>query len=83
MQRLTYSNETFYQSPAKLTRTGSYLGGGSAYENGLSDKKPLEGFDNWLDPAPVATDSQYRSAFAGGGYPQYGWFAAIPGTANA
>lgn len=79
VQRLTYSNETFYQSPAKLTRSGEYMGGGSAYENGLSDKQPLEGFDNWLDPAPVATDPQYKPAFAGGGYPQYGWFAAIEG----
>ena len=79
IQRLTYSTDTMVHSPARLTRSGEYMGGGSAYENGLSDKKPLEGFDNWLDPAPVATDSQYRPAFSGGGYPQYGWFAAIPG----
>ena len=79
VQRLTYSNETFYQSPAKLTRSGEYMGGGSAYENGLSETKPLEGFDNWLDPTPVSTDPQYRPTFAGGGYPQYGWFHAIEG----
>ena len=83
VQRLTYSNETFVNQPGKLTRTGSYLGGGSAYENGLSDKKPLEGFDNWLEPAPVSTNPSYKPAFAGGGYPQYGWFAAIPGSNNA
>ena len=79
IQRLTYSTDTMVHSPARLTRSGEYMGGGSAYENGLSDKKPLEGFDNWLSPAPVATDPQYRPAFSGGGYPQYGWFAAIPG----
>ena len=59
------------------------MGGGSAYENGLSEKKPLKGFDNYLDPAPVISAPQYQPAFTGGGYPQYGWFAAIPGTTNA
>ena len=83
VQRLTYSNETFINHPSRLTRTGSYLGGGSAYENGLSEKKPLKGFDNYLDPAPVVSAPQYQPAFTGGGYPQYGWFAAIPGTTNA
>ena len=83
VQRLTYATDTFIHSPARLTRTGSYLGGGSAYENGLSDKKPLEGFDNWANPTPVSTNPSYKPEFAGGGYPQYGWFAAIPGTANA
>tara|TARA_B100001996_G_scaffold77061_1_gene56886 strand:- start:55 stop:3183 length:3129 start_codon:yes stop_codon:yes gene_type:complete len=79
IQRLTYATDTFVHSPARLGRSGEYMGGGSAYENGLSDEKPLGGFDNWLDPAPVATDPSYRPSFAGGGYPQYGWFVGIPG----
>jgi len=83
IQRLTYATDTFVHSPARLGRSGEYMGGGSAYENGLSETKPLEGFDNWLDPAPVATDPSYQPSFAGGGYPEYGWFAAIPGSNNA